>query len=79
MTPVIDRINKRGRGYELDPELVEYYRVLWNGYDHWINESYSASEIVVIDMDNTDVVNNEEDKQRVIKEVELALDKIRNK
>lgn len=76
---VIDRINKRGRGYELDPELVEYYRVLWNGYDHWINESYSASEIVVIDMDNTDVVNNEEDKQRVIKEVELALDKIRNK
>lgn len=37
---VLDRIRKRGRSYELDSELVDYYRVLWEGYDEWVNNHY---------------------------------------
>lgn len=75
---VLARINKRGRGYELDPALVEYYHHLWKDYDDWVMNHYKASQVLVIDMDNTDVVNNEEDKIRVINEVKNKLDELRS-
>lgn len=28
---ILNRINNRGRGYELDPELYDYYKKLWEG------------------------------------------------
>lgn len=74
---VLARIQKRGRDYELDPELVEYYRFLWEGYDEWVQNHYKASEILVIDMDNTDVVGNPEDAKRVCKEVEEIIKRVR--
>lgn len=74
---VLSRIQKRGRDYELDPELVEYYRFLWEGYDEWVQNHYKASEILVIDMDNTDVVKNPEDAERVCKEVEEIIKRVR--
>lgn len=74
---VISRIQKRGRDYELDPELVEYYRFLWEGYDDWVMNCYNASEILVIDMDNTDVVGNPEDAKRVCAEVEEMIKRVR--
>lgn len=74
---VLERINKRGRGFELDPELVDYYRTLWSGYDDWITNHYNASEVVVINMDVIDVVNREEDRATVIKLVEDKLKEIR--
>ena len=74
---VLERINKRGRGFELAPELVDYYRTLWSGYDDWITNHYNASEVVVIDMDVIDVVNREEDRATVIKLVEDKLKEIR--
>ena len=70
---VLTRINKRGRGYELDPELIEYYRFLWEGYDEWVINHYKASEVLIIDMDKLDVVNNEEDKEELIKLVRKQL------
>ena len=75
---VLARINKRGRGYELDPALVEYYHHLWKDYDDWVMNHYKASQVLIIDMDNTDVVNNEEDKIRVINEVKNKLDELRS-
>lgn len=75
---VLARINKRGRGYELDPALVEYYHHLWKDYDDWVINHYKASQVLVVDMDNTDVVNNEEDKIRVINEVKNKLDELRS-
>lgn len=74
---VLERIRKRGRDYELDPELVEYYRFLWEGYDNWVMNHYKASQILVIDMDKTDVVGNPEDAKRVCAEVEKALKSVR--
>ena len=74
---ILERINKRGRGYELAPDLVDYYRTLWEGYDDWVFNHYKASEVLVIDIDKYDYVNNEEDAQKVLQMVEDKLKEIR--
>ncbi|NED13064.1 deoxynucleoside kinase [Streptomyces sp. SID9124] len=70
---VLLRIGLRGRDFEQDAGLVEYYRTLWSGYDDWVREHYCASDVLVIDMNRTDVVNNPEDAERVVREVVDAL------
>ena len=74
---VLERIGKRGRDFEIDDSLEEYYRFLWEGYDDWVNNHYEASQVLVIDMDNMDVVNNEEDRDALVKAVEERLQEIR--
>lgn len=74
---ILNRIKQRGREYELDPDLISYYRTLWEGYDEWVNSHYKASEVLVIDIDKYDYVNNEEDKKEVIKMIENKLKEIR--
>ena len=76
---ILKRIQDRGRGYELDQSLVEYYRVLWEGYDEWIETKYTASEVITIDIDKYDYVNNPEDAQVVLKMITDKLEEIRNK
>ena len=76
---IIDRINKRGRGYELAPELVDYYRTLWEGYDDWVYNHYNASEVLTIDIDRYDYVNNEDDAREVLSLIENKLKEIRGK
>ncbi|MFF3956719.1 deoxynucleoside kinase [Streptomyces sp. NPDC001890] len=70
---VLHRIGLRGREFEQDRSLVEYYRTLWSGYDDWVHEQYSASDVLVIDMNDTDVVNRPEDAERVVRQVADAL------
>jgi deoxyadenosine/deoxycytidine kinase len=70
---VMFRIGLRGRDFEQDQNLIEYYRTLWKDYDEWVNKYYDASEVLVIDMDNTDVVNNPEDAKRLVEEVKEKL------
>ncbi|GAA5074300.1 deoxynucleoside kinase [Streptomyces similanensis] len=70
---VLRRIGLRGRDFEQDQSLVEYYRTLWSGYDEWVHEHYSASDVLVIDMNRTDVVNSPDDAKRVVGEVADAL------
>ncbi|TXS04629.1 deoxynucleoside kinase [Streptomyces sp. col6] len=70
---VLHRIGLRGRAFEQDEGLVEYYRMLWSGYDDWVREHYRASDVLVIDMNRTDVVNSPEDAERVVREVADAL------
>ena len=72
----LNRIVGRGREYELDEELYDYYYKLWQGYDNWIQEYYTLSEIVVIDIDKYDYVNNQEDKKEVLKLITDALNTI---
>mgnify|MGYP001270113079 CR=1 FL=1 len=74
---VLERIMKRGRSFELDTELVDYYRFLWEGYDEWVINHYDASEVLIIDMDVIDVVEREEDKNKVIELVKEKLKEIR--
>ena len=73
---VLNRIRKRGREFELDDSLVEYYKFLWEGYDNWVNKHYTASQVLVIDMDKMDVVNSEKDKETLIR---LVNDKLNEK
>ena len=74
---VIDRIRRRGREYELDEELVEYYRFLWKDYDDWVMNHYNASQVIIIDMDKTDIVGNLKDRENMILQVEAKLKEIR--
>ncbi|MFF5504748.1 deoxynucleoside kinase [Streptomyces roseolus] len=70
---VLKRIGLRGRDFEQDEALVEYYRTLWSGYDDWVHKHYSASEVLVIDMNRTDVVHDPDDAARVVRQVKDAL------
>lgn len=74
---VLERILKRGRSYELDTQLEAYYRKLWEGYDNWVMKHYKASEVIIIDMDQYDVVNREADAKMLIAKVEEQLKIIR--
>ena len=76
---VMKRINLRGRDFEVDESLKEYYHFLWQDYDNWVNNHYNASEVLIIDMDTMDVVNNEADKHKFIEMVEEKLKEVRNK
>ena len=75
---VIDRIMARGRSFEINPELKEYYFEVWKGYDEWVMNQYAASEVLVIDMDTTDVVKSNADALRVCRDVEEKLNEILN-
>ncbi|ABX42690.1 deoxynucleoside kinase [Lachnoclostridium phytofermentans] len=75
---VIKRIQLRGREFEIDNSLMDYYRFLWEGYDDWVQNYYNASDILIIDTDHTDIVNKEEDRLRVIREVEEKLKRQRS-
>lgn len=70
---VMYRIGLRGRDFEQDESLVSYYRTLWEGYDEWVTNHYSASEVLVIDMDKIDVVNNPKDAEMVVQQVKEHL------
>lgn len=70
---VMHRIGLRGRDFEQDESLVDYYRTLWSGYDDWLKNHYKASNVLIVDMDNVDVVNNKEDAEQLVKSVKEAL------
>jgi len=76
---VLNRIKRRGRSYELADDLVDYYRLLWEGYGNWLKTKYSASEVLVINTDNLNVVDNLDDRKKVIDMVKDKIDKINNK
>jgi deoxyadenosine/deoxycytidine kinase len=76
---VLNRIALRGREFEIDESLKEYYHFLWKDYDAWVENYYNASEVLIIDMDKMDVVNNEADKDKLIKLVEEKLKEVREK
>ncbi|MCQ6282740.1 deoxynucleoside kinase [Bacillus sp. EB600] len=70
---VLDRIMSRGRSFEINPELKEYYFEVWKGYDDWVINKYDASEVLIIDMDKTDVVKRPEDALKICNQVEKKL------
>lgn len=70
---VMNRIMARGRSFEINPELKEYYFEVWKGYDHWVLNQYEASDVLIIDMDTTDVVNRPEDALNICRMVDEKL------
>lgn len=67
---IMRRIKMRGREYELDSELVTYYKKIWSRYDDWVLENFKKSDIVVIDIDKFDFVNNEEHKTFILNKID---------
>lgn len=72
---VINRIKLRGRDFEIDDSLMEYYKFIWQDYDAWVENHYNASQVLIIDMDKMDIVNNEEDRKEMIRLVSEAVSK----
>ncbi|MBE6048960.1 MAG: deoxynucleoside kinase [Clostridium sp.] len=72
---VMKRIKMRGRDFEIDESLIDYYKFLWEGYDNWVQNYYNASDVLVIDMDVMDVVKRVEDREKLIKMVEEKIKK----
>jgi deoxyadenosine/deoxycytidine kinase len=73
---IIERVAKRGRGYELDEELKDYYRLIYDSYFDWIRE-YDYSPKIIIDTTNLNLVDNEEDKRKVIDMIKSKLKEVR--
>lgn len=70
---MLEHIQHRGREMEkIDDDKKAYYKDVWNIYNSWYN-SYSQSRIVTIDMDKTDFVHNEDDRNRVLNKIEAEL------
>ncbi|PEA53453.1 deoxynucleoside kinase [Bacillus pseudomycoides] len=69
----IKRIQKRGRGFELDKETEEYFYELWSGYDDWLENHYHASPYLIIDADKYDYVENEADRVEVLEMINIKL------
>ncbi|WP_407371690.1 deoxynucleoside kinase [Carnobacterium sp.] len=63
---ILYRIGLRGRDFEQDQGLLDYYRALWEGYDNWVAKYYDASEVLIINIDKIDVVNNPADAYTVV-------------
>ncbi len=76
---ILNRIKSRGRDYELDESLVDYYKLLWSGYDEWVYKHYTASEVLTINIDDYDYVNNEDDRKEVLELIENKLNEIRGR
>lgn len=70
---VLKRIKSRGREYELDDKLESYYRYIWEGYDNWMYNIYDKSDVLTIDMDKFDVINNQKDKEELLRLVKNKL------
>ena len=70
---ILYRIGLRGREFEQDQGLMDYYKALWQGYDNWVTHHYKASDVLVINIDKIDVVNNSEDADFVVKLVKEKL------
>lgn len=76
---VLNRIKLRGREFEIDDDLRDYYEFLWKDYDNWVNNHYKASDVLIIDMDKIDVVNNNEDKEELIRLVKEKVNEVRER
>lgn len=70
---VMHRISLRGRDFEQDENLKDYYYALWKDYDNWVFNEYKDSDILVVDMDKLDVVQNKIDADYVISQVKEKL------
>ena len=66
---VMKRIALRGRDFEQDKELVDYYYKLWGGYDDWVDNHYDASQVLKVNVDDLDFVNNKEDREYLLRTV----------
>lgn len=73
---VIQRIKRRGREYELDNKLLEYFKFIWKDYDSFIlndfSNNYKNTKIIVLDMNEIDL-NRKKDRENLLKNIDNVL------
>lgn len=72
---ILERIKRRGRDFEQienNPDLLAYYRLLFDNYEQWYLD-YDYSPKIKISIDDFDVVDSMEDQQEIINIIEKAL------
>lgn len=78
---MLSHIKKRGRDYEQcdnDPDLLEYYHLLYSEYNKWY-EAYDKSPKIKINIDKYDILESEEDEEEVFNIIKNELNKINKK
>lgn len=71
---VISRITNRGRAFEIDDELKDYYKLLWQGYDGWLEKHYKQSKVLIVDTDKYNVVTNMNDRKTILNMIKDQLE-----
>lgn len=69
----LERIGKRGRDFEQDESLYEYYYTLWKDYDDWVMNHYDQSNVLIIDMDEIDIEKHPEHKKLILDKVKYYI------
>ena len=73
---ILKRVGVRGRDYEINKELKDYYKLIYDNYEKWIKE-YNYSPKIIINTNDLDLVNNEEHKKYVLNLIEEKLKEVR--
>lgn len=68
---LVNNIQNRGRSYE-NTIRIDYLQQLNEHYEEWIN-GYSDGDLLIVDVDNTDFLNNPSDLRNVVDKIEAQL------
>lgn len=68
---LVDQISSRGREYEESIRL-DYLKRLNERYEAWIS-TYEEGKLLVVDVDNTNFINNNEDLGKVISKIDAEI------
>ena len=72
---ILERIQERGRDFEQikdNPDLLAYYRLLFDNYGAWY-ESYNHSAKIKVSIADYDILNSEKDQERVMEVIQKAV------
>lgn len=68
---LVNQIQSRGREYEESIRL-DYLKKLNERYEEWVSQ-YDRSKLLIIDVDNTNFINNNEDLGKVISNIDAEI------
>ena len=68
---LVDQISSRGREYEESIRL-DYLKRLNERYEAWIS-TYEEGKLLIVDVDNTNFINNNEDLGKVISKIDAEV------
>jgi len=68
---LVDQISSRGREYEESIRL-DYLKRLNERYEAWIS-TYEDGKLLIVDVDNTNFIENEEDLGKVISKIDAEI------
>ncbi len=68
---LVEQISRRGREYEESIRL-DYLKRLNERYEAWIS-TYKEGKLLIIDIDNTNFIENEEDLGKVINKIDAEI------